>query len=404
MQLPLIVLLVLGALTAFGPMSIDMYLPAFPAIAQAMSATPGQVAMTLPAFFIGLAAGQLVYGPLADRFGRKSPLVVGVIIYLVASIGCAVAPNIESLIGWRFLQALGACSGMVVSRAMVRDLFDATASARVFSMLILVMGLAPILAPLAGSGVLAFTGWRAIFWALTLFGALCLLGVHQALPETLKPEARVRLPIKAIMSVYAEQLRHRRFIGFALTGGFSSAAMFAYIAGSPFVLISLHHVPESQYSLLFGMNAAGLVAASQLNARFVGRLGPAVLLSRALTVAAVMAGWLVLAATTGWGGLPGLLVPLFGFVATLGFVGPNATALALGSQHRNLGQASALLGTVQFALATASGALIGLWQDGTARPMGWLVAISALASLALFRLARRTEEAPAPVAETATAG
>ncbi|MNS41292.1 Bicyclomycin resistance protein [compost metagenome] len=385
--------LILGALSAFGPMSIDMYLPAFPALADSLHTTPGHVAYTLSAFFIGLSAGQLVYGPLADRFGRKPPLLAGLVLYALASVGCALAPTIEILIAMRALQAFGACAGMVMSRAMVRDLFEPSAAARVFSLLILVMGLAPILAPFLGGLVLEFGHWRGIFWSLVAFGAACLAAVAWRLPESLPDTGRVKLGLGAIASVYGQLLTDRVFMGHSLSGALAQAGMFAYIAGSPFVFITLHGVPENRYGLLFGLNALGFVAVSQINAALVKRIAPTTLLRRGLAFATAMAVLLAVNVTTGLGGFVGLLAALFGFVASLGFIGPNAMASAMASRRTHHGQASAMLGTVQFGMATLAGLAVGALQDGTARPMGLTIAVCGLLALVASQLTARADRA-----------
>lgn len=385
--------LILGALSAFGPMSIDMYLPAFPALADSLHTTPGHVAYTLSAFFIGLSAGQLAYGPLADRFGRKPPLIVGLVLYALASVGCALAPTIEILIAMRALQAFGACAGMVMSRAMVRDLFEPSAAARVFSLLILVMGLAPILAPFLGGLVLEFGDWRGIFWSLVAFGVACLAAVAWRLPESLPADQRVTLGLGEIASVYGQLLTDRVFMGHSLSGALAQAGMFAYIAGSPFVFITLNGVPENRYGLLFGLNALGFVAVSQINAALVKRIAPTTLLQRGLAFATAMAALLAVNVLTGLGGFVGLLVALFGFVASLGFIGPNAMALAMASRRTHHGQASAMLGTVQFGMATLAGLAVGALQDGTARPMGLTIAVCGLLALVASQLTARAGRA-----------
>jgi DHA1 family bicyclomycin/chloramphenicol resistance-like MFS transporter len=375
-------IVLLGALAAFGPMSVDMYLPAFPALARDFRTSTSTVAFTLSAFFVGLAVGQLVYGPLADRFGRKGPLLVGLALYVLASVACAFAPNIATLVVLRALQAFGACAGLVMSRAMVRDLFDVQAAARVFSLLMLVMGLAPILAPTLGGFMLNLTGWQGIFGCLAGFGLLVLAAVLWGLPETLPPRDRTAIGVGQSAKVYASLLKHRAFLGFSLSGAFASAGMFAYIAGSPFVFMTLHGIPSGRYGLLFGANATGLIGASQVNAWLVRRQVPATrILGRALIGLAVLGALLAGHVTTGLGGFPAMLVTIFGFVATLGLVMPNATACAMGSQRTGHGQASALVGTLQFGIATVSGSVVGAWHDGTARPMGWTIAVCGAAAL-----------------------
>lgn len=393
---PLSLVLILGALAAFGPMSIDMYLPSFPALGAALHAGPGHVAYTLSAFFVGLSAGQLAYGPLADRFGRRPPLLGGLVLYVLASLGCAFAPNLATLVVMRALQAFGACAGMVMSRAVVRDRFEPTAAARIFSMLMLVMGLAPILAPFLGGFVLQLSGWRAIFVCLAVFGLACLAAVLRGLPESLPAGERQALRLGEIARVYGGQLLDPRFVFATLAGSATQAGMFAYIAGSPFVFITLNGVPESRYGFLFGLNALGLVAASQLNVVALRTAGPRAVLGRALAFAASAATALGFVAATGLGGFVALLLALFAFVSSLGFIVPNAMALALGSQKHHHGQASALLGTLQFTVATLAGSAVGALQDGTARPMAFTIVACALTGLLAYLLTPKGEAADGP--------
>ncbi|MGA9662488.1 MAG: multidrug effflux MFS transporter, partial [Pseudomonas alloputida] len=250
--------LILGALSAFGPLAIDFYLPAFPAMAQAFATDEKHVQATLAAYFLGLSIGQLAYGPVADRFGRRKPLMFGVTLFTLASLACAYAPNLDTLVVARFIQALGGCAGMVLSRAIVSDKCDPVASAKVFSQLMLVMGLAPILAPMLGGVLVNLAGWQSIFLALSLFSAGCLLAVSLGLPESL-PEHIPRQPLSGALRQYLRLLADRVFLGHALTGGIAIAGMFAYIAGSPFVFIKLYGVPAEHYGWLFGTNAAGFI-------------------------------------------------------------------------------------------------------------------------------------------------
>jgi DHA1 family bicyclomycin/chloramphenicol resistance-like MFS transporter len=342
-----------------------MYLPSFPTLERELHTNSATVQFSLAAFFIGLAVGQALYGPLADRFGRKRPLYAGISLYIVASIGCALARNIETLIALRFVQALGGCAGIVIARAMVRDLFDQRTMARVFSLLTLVLGVAPILAPMAGGYFLYFFGWRAIFFFLTVFGVICLAVSAIWLEETLPPSRRHKVdsnPIKAALKVYGELLIDPRFIGYALSGAVAQSGLFAYIANSPFVFIKLYGVHENVYGLFFGLNAFGLIAASQINHRLLSRWTSDAILSRIMVVVTFFGLTLLLMAWTGWGGLWGLIPPLFGFVASLGFSFPNALAGALAHQARRAGSASALLGTIQFSLATIAGSLVGVFH------------------------------------------
>ena len=355
-------------------MSIDMYLPSLPTLSRVFAAEIVSVQLTLAAFFLGLALGQVFYGPLADRFGRKGPLYLGTGLYVLASVGCALAPDIQSLIVSRFAQALGGCAGMVIARAVVRDLFDAQESARTFSLMMLVMGVAPILAPLVGGYLLVWLGWQSIFWALALFGLLCLLSVVLWLPETRPAGAPTTLGVGTALAGYGRLLTDRPFLGYTLSGGCAQAGMFAYIAASPSVFIDTYNIPAQHYGWLFGMNALGLIAASQLNRRLLMKLGAGRVLARMNAVTAALGVTLLVTAATGAGGFVGILLPLFGYVASLGLIFPNAAALALAPHGEHAGSASALLGTVQFAAAALASILVGWVHDGTALPMSAVIA------------------------------
>ncbi|HSX87203.1 MAG TPA: multidrug effflux MFS transporter, partial [Pseudomonas sp.] len=330
------ILLILGALSAFGPLAIDFYLPSFPALAQAFATDVEHVQLSLSAYFIGLAIGQLLYGPLADRFGRRMPLLVGVLLFSLASVVCALAPSLEWLIAARFVQALGGCAGMVITRAVVRDMCDPIDSAKVFSQLMLVMGLAPILAPLLGGLMLNVLGWQSIFIALALFGALCLLAVALWLPETLAGDAPAA-PLRGAVGEYLRLFADLPFLGYALTGGFAVAGMFAYIAGSPFVFIQLYGVPAEHFGWLFGANALGFILAAQLNAWLVARHGPSYWLRRMVWVYLAFGSTLLLTALAQPAALWPLLFPLFGCIACLGVLLPNSSACAMAGQGSHAG-------------------------------------------------------------------
>jgi MFS transporter, DHA1 family, multidrug resistance protein len=368
------ILLILGALCAFGPLAIDFYLPSFPTLAQQFATDVEQVQLSLAAYFVGIALGQLFYGPLADRYGRRGPLLLGVALFTAASLACALAPSLEWLIGARFVQALGGCAGMVVTRAVVRDLCDPLTSAKVFSQLMLVMGLAPILAPLGGGLLLGTLGWPWIFHSLALFAGLCLLAVLLWLPET-RPRALAPAPLRGALGQYRVLLGNGAFITYSLAGGVAMAGMFAYIAGSPFVFIELYGVPAEHYGWLFGSNAAGFVLMAQVNARLVRRGGPGRWLRRMAPL--YLASGLALLALAAWqpASLWPLLVPLFVCVASLGSILPNATACAMAGQGEHAGSASALLGSLQFSVAASASALVGALHDGTAAPMALVIAL-----------------------------
>ena len=387
--------LILGALSAFGPLAIDFYLPAFPDMAQAFATDEKHVQATLAAYFLGLSIGQLAYGPVADRFGRRKPLMFGVTLFTLASLACAYAPNLDTLVVARFVQALGGCAGMVLSRAIVSDKCDPVASAKVFSQLMLVMGLAPILAPMLGGVLVNLAGWQSIFLALSLFSAGCLLAVSLGLPESL-PAHIPRQPLSGALRQYLRLLADRVFLGHALTGGIAIAGMFAYIAGSPFVFIKLYGVPAEHYGWLFGTNAAGFILVAQVNARLLAKRGPAFLLARAvwlyLVAGLVLLGVAALRPAQLWP----LLVPLFICIASLGCIIPNASACAMSGQGARAGSASALMGCVQFSVAAGAAALVGLLHDGSAVPMALVISLCGALAVSVALLTRRLQaKAPA---------
>ena len=378
--------IILGILSAFGPLSIDMYLPGLPSIARDFGVATADVQQTLSAFFIGLAVGQLIYGPISDRVGRRRPLLFGCALYALACLGCVVAPSLNALILLRLAMALGACAGMVITRSVVRDFFDERESARMYSMLVLVMGLAPILAPLIGGQLLLYWGWRVIFLVLSGFGVLCFVLVYFGLGESLPAERRNRRGLGAVLRSYGGLLGDGRYIGFTVAGGLASAAMFAYISGSPFVFIELNGVPPERFGLLFGINALGLIAASQLNRWLLERYRGSQILVSAVSVTALSSLLLVTSAATGLGGFPGMLVLLFFCIASTGLVGPNTTAGAMAPYARQAGSASAMLGAIQFGLGATASALVGLLFNGTAVPMAAIIALCGAGAFVVLQL------------------
>jgi MFS transporter, DHA1 family, multidrug resistance protein len=381
--------LILGALTAIGPLAIDMYLPALPTIAREFRVDASVVQSSLAAYFIGIAIGQAFYGPLSDRLGRKPILYLGLALFMISSIGCALAESVDALIAFRFLQALGGCAPIVIPRAIVRDHFDQAGSVRMLSVLMLVMGLAPILAPLIGGQLLVHFGWRAVFWLLTAYAAVWLTVVATMLPESLPSTRRLRHPIHEVLGVYWRLARDRRFMGHALAGALIFAGLLAYISGSPVVFIELFHVPPEQYGFFFGINAIGIIVASQINRWLVGRVETHRIVKTVLPVAMTAGAVLVIDAYTGFGGFPGILVPLFCYIACHGFVLPNTTALAMSPHGSVAGSASALLGTLQFVLGAIAGSLVGLFANGTPVPMAAVVAGCGASAFLANRLVAR---------------
>ena len=337
-------------------------------------ATSGQVQWTLAAFFLGFAAGQTLYGPVTDRFGRKGPLYFGMSLYVLASLGCALAPSIWAMAFFRLMQALGACSGAVISRAVVRDLFPPLESRRVFATLLLVNGLAPMIAPLVGSYLLLWFGWKSIFLALGTGGLLCLPGVRLRLPETLGVPQPLSLGNTFV--TYRLLLADRLFLGAALAVGFSTMGLFAYIAGAPFVLMNLYHLQPQSFGWIFSMNAVGVIIGSQTTGRLLHGVSPEKTMRSAAVVQLLCGTALVVVSLTGFGGLVAVCVPLFLYLTCVGFVFPSAVALALSHHGRVAGMASALLGTMQFGLAGLSTLGLGTLPITTATPMAAFILVA----------------------------
>jgi DHA1 family bicyclomycin/chloramphenicol resistance-like MFS transporter len=363
-----------------------MYLPAFPGMANSLGTTLASVETSLASYFAGLSLGQLFYGPMADRFGRKIPLLLGLAIYALASIACAMAQSIEAVIAFRFMQALGACGGMVIPRAIVRDRFGHQESARIFSLLMLIMGVAPILAPLLGGYVSLNLGWRYIFWFLLLFSLLSIAGAGIFLPETHGSNPDYKM--KGSFATFGRILRDREFLRFTLSGSIAQAGMFAYITGSPFVFIELFGIPADGFGWVFGMNALGLIAVSQLNARLLRVFSFEKILKVALCILAV-AGTLLMIAGVSGAGLWAVMIPLFLYVATLGATFPNAAAGALASQGRHAGSASAMLGTLQMLAASMASFMLSSLHARSAAPLTVIVGVCGLTSLALFLVMKK---------------
>ena len=381
---------VLGVLTAFAPMSIDMYLPAFGRIGADLHASQGAVQLSLVVFFAGLALGQLFWGPMSDRRGRKAPLLAGITLYGLASAGCMSAASIDALIAWRALQGLSGCAGIVLARSMVRDSFAPQQVARVFSRLTLVLGVAPILAPLAGGWLVQHAGWRQVFGALLVFGVVC-LAAALTLPETLPAARRHQQPraVHAALGVYASLLRDRDYLRAALVAALTQSCMFAYILASPAVFMGQFGVAPEHFGYFFGANAAGLIGASQVNHALLPRVGLERMLRAGVTLLAVSSVCLLVAAVTGVGGLWTLVPPLFASVASLGLCGPNILARALASQGERAGSAAAMLGSLQFWVAAAAGTLVASQPGRPAVGMAVVLAACAWAAWILHRAAAR---------------
>lgn len=372
--------LVLGALIAIGPLTIDMYLPALPAITAGLQTTETAVQLTLTGTLIGLALGQLLIGPLSDVVGRRVPLLTGLAAHIVASVLCVFAPNIEVLGGLRVLQGLGVAAATVVATAVVRDLFSGASFARIFSRLMLVMGLAPILAPTLGSGLLGWTDWRGVFAALAVLGALLIIVAAFRLPETLPVTRRRHGGVRAALRDYRGLLNDRAFVGLVLVAGLAMAALFAYVSGSSFVLQQEYGLDEQQFGIAFGAGAVGLIGATQFNVRLLRRYTSQQILVSALIGGTAAGLLLVMFAATGVGGLGTLLASLWLVLAAAGLALPNAPALAMSRHSEAAGTAAAMLGAVQFGIGAVSAPLAGLFGTGSV-PMAIVIAGGMAAAL-----------------------
>jgi DHA1 family bicyclomycin/chloramphenicol resistance-like MFS transporter len=361
--------LVLGLLSAIGPFAIDMYLPALPSIGQSLGAPMGAVQASLMVFFISLGIGQLVYGPLSDIFGRKPPLYFGMGLFAICSIGCAIAPDVHTLIILRFLQGLGAAAGMVIPRAVVRDLHTGHDAAKLMSLLMLVFSVSPILAPLAGSFLIEWAGWRSVFWVITVTAIMALVLLATGQPETRTPAHRADSSVRSAIAAYWLLLRDRHFLGLVFIGAFGISSFFAYLANSSFVLIDHYGLTPRAYSIAFAANAAAFIGVSQFTARLSARFGLVALVKKAVIGFAVVMAALLATNLLGIERLDVMVVLLFIGYGFLGLIVPTTSVLALEEHGEIAGTASALMGTLQFVTGALVMAFVGLFVDGTARPM-----------------------------------
>lgn len=371
-------LVLMALLTMTGPLSIDMYLPAFPAIADELNATGGAVERTMAIYMIGMAIGQLIYGPLSDRYGRKLPLYIGLVLYIAACAGCVLANSMESLTAWRLVQALGGSACLVIPRAVIRDHYGTQASARALSLLMLLMGVAPIAAPILGAQVLHFAGWRPIFGALGVFAIALLVAMHFRMAETLDVAQTPRLSVRHVARTYLSLLAHRQFMLTTLAGGFGMGGLFAYITASPQLLIEVYGVSPQLYGVLFSINALGMIGAAQVNARLLKRHYPSAVLNPVLWVQPAVAVVALTLTLFGWMPLPMLIVCLLVYTAAQGFISPNSAALALNDQSGRLGAASAMMGTLQFVCATLIALAVSFWQTDSALSLMSIMLVASL--------------------------
>lgn len=378
-------LAILSALMGFASISTDFYLPAMPTMAAALSADPGSIEYTISGYLVGFSLGQLLWGAISDRYGRRMPIAVGLILFVIGSAGCAMSHSIGAIIAWRMVQALGACAGVVLARAMVRDLYAGPRAAQMLSTLIAVMAIAPLLGPILGGQIATDFGWRAIFWTLVGVG-LATLAALFTLPETLPSERRSREPLGHALGEYVELLKKGPILAYTGAGAFFYAAMYAYIAGTPFAFITYHHVPAEYYGLLFGAGIIGIMTTNLVNTQLVEQLGMNRILLAGSTVAALAGIFLAIFAYSDISGVWGLFVPLLVFVSMTGFIVANSIAGAMANFPRQAGAVSALVGALQYGSGIAGSGLVAYFADGTPWPMGWVIATMGIGSLACASL------------------
>lgn len=368
----LTLILILGSLAALGPLSIDMYLPAFPDMSRSFGASASSIQLSLTACMLGMALGQIIVGPLSDVRGRKRPLILALFAYLLASLACAFAPTIEVLIALRFVQGAAGASGIVISRAIVRDLFEGPELTKFFAALSLVNGTAPILAPIIGGQILRFGDWRVVFYLLAILSTLMLIAVAFRLPETLPVHHRVEGNLKTTFGTFGRLLSDRTFIGYAFAQAFAMGAMFAYISGSPFVLQNIYGASPQQFSFLFGLNGIGIILAAQTAGRLAGRVDSQKMMRIALTVVA-LAGICLFLALTLSDSLILVMIPLFFVVSSVGMISTLGFTLAMQNYGSTAGSASALLGLLPMLVGSLVSPLVGVMGEDSALPMGLII-------------------------------
>lgn len=382
-------IIILGLLSAIGPLSIDMYLPAFPSIAKGLNTSVSSVMLSLSSFFVGISVGQLLYGPLLERFGRKTPLYFGLTLYAISSFACATAMSVETLILFRFFQALGGCVGMVASRAMVRDLFEVKDNAKIFSTLMLVIAVSPIIAPTLGGFISASFGWRYIFWVLILIIALIIGGIYFLLPESKQPDTNFSLKPKAILSGFAVILKHPQFGVYTFTGAVAYAGLYAYISGSPYVFMEVFKVTEQHYGWIFAIVAAGLIGSSQLNSVLLKKYTSEQIIKVTLSVQGVIGIVLVSTSLFGFSELYSTIVLVFLFLCCQGFLFPNASALSIAPFGHNAGNASALMGFIQMSVGAFMSAMVSVLHNDSTLPMTGVMAFCTLSASLIYTLGKK---------------
>jgi len=384
-----LIILILGALSTISPMSIDMYLPAFHEIAAGFHTSEARISWSLSTYFIGLALGQLVYGPLLDRYGRKLPLYAGLLIFFVASFLCMYAPTMEWLLAFRFVQALGGCAAQVAAMAMVRDFFPARDAAKIISLLILILGVSPLLAPSIGRFIAVEWGWKCVFVALALLAVIVQAAVFFLLPEKHQPDPTISLKPLPIFKNFLHILREPEFYTYSLAGAFSFAGVLVYVAGSPIIFMGSFHVTGGQYSAIFAGLAVGFIGSNQVNILLLRHYTSAQIFKAAIMIECFAVVVFLVGTYFGWFGLAATLVFLFCLLSCLGLTYPNAAAMALAPFDKNIGSASALLGFVQIGVAALTSTCVGLLNARTIMPVIVIFTATAWVALFIFLLGRK---------------
>ncbi|GAB3335333.1 multidrug effflux MFS transporter [Larkinella ripae] len=384
-----VIILILGTLTTISPFSIDMYLPGFPAIAESLHTSIDKVQLSLTAYLIGIAFGQLLYGPLLDRYGRKRPLYGGLVLYLLASVGCAFTDSIETLILMRLLQAIGGCVGLVAAQALVRDLFPVSEIAQAFSLLTLVVAVSPMIAPTVGGYATVALGWHSIFLILAAITALILVAIYFLLPDGKKPEPSISLRPGAVVGSFLTVLKQPQFLTYTLVGGIATSAPFAYISGSPDVFMNIYHVSEQQYGWIFAFLSIAIIGPSQLNHILLKRFRSEQIIFATLTYQSVVGLLMVWGTWAGWFGPYGLIAVLFAFLLGQSLTGPNASALSLAPFSRHAGSAAALMGSFRMGFGGLVSASVSVFHNHTAIPMVGMMGLCVLSGLAVLLLGQR---------------
>ncbi|TXK48061.1 multidrug effflux MFS transporter [Pontibacter qinzhouensis] len=384
-----IVILILGALSTISPFAIDMYLPGFPAIAEDLNTTISRVQFSLTSYLIGISAGQLLYGPLLDRFGRKMPLYAGLTIYIIASLGCALTTSVDSLISMRFLQAVGGCAGMVAAQALVRDIFPVNKTAQAFSLLTLVIAVSPMIAPTVGGYMTAAFGWHSVFIALAVITAIIMAGVHFLLPVGKLADPTISLRPKPVLNNFLTVLKQPQFLIYMLAGGIATAAPFAYIAGSADVFMNIYKVSEQEYGWIFATIAFAMIGSTQLNHVLLKRFTSQQIIIVTLYYQTAVGLLLVAGTWYGWYGKYALVMMIFIFLTGQGLTNPNATALSLAPFTKHTGSAAALMGSFRMAMGGLASAIVSFLHNGTTIPMVSIMLGCALVGLIILLASTR---------------